>query len=134
MSGFKHDNNNELGMIVGQASGEFATFDTQNSNLLIQNFTNPTTFGGTTFYNNNPGYFFNGGVVTGWNYFQIEYDGTNLFFRVSVSGLPGTFMQVYSNPASSMIGAAPSFAGLNVNAIQAAPDSPILCCDWWRGS
>lgn len=63
-------------------------------------------------------------------YFEIEYDGTNVFFRVSGSGVDGTFQTLFSEAAASFIGA-PDRIGLFVSSNNGSL-IVITACDWFR--
>lgn len=66
-----------------------------------------------------------------YSYLEIEYDGTTLYYRVSPSGVDGSFSQVYSGTASSDLGAAPTNIGLAAGSYGAGVPA-ILACDWFR--
>jgi hypothetical protein len=58
-------------------------------------------------------------------YLETEYDGTNLIFRFSNEGDDGTFEQVTSQVATSVITHAPTHVGL-------ASGSATFISRWWR--
>lgn len=52
------------------------------------------------------------GVTGSWLYMEVQYDGTNVIFRLSLSGVDGTFIQIGSEAASSFLGSAPVAVGV----------------------
>lgn len=69
-------------------------------------------------------------LVDYW-YYEIDYDGTNLSYLISRSGVDGSFVQVYSGTASSDLGAAPTHIGL-ASASYVAGIASMVVCDWFR--
>lgn len=101
-----------------------------NSQLLwvIDKHTNVTTYAGVTPYSVN----LSGGFAFGdWNYFEIEYDGTNLLFRVSQSGVNGSFLLVHTEAPATHLGAVPTVIGLHCNPQNSSAPN-MLVCDWFR--
>jgi hypothetical protein len=114
--------------LTESVSGKQVMFFFQNSLFRVGNANSVTSY--------------NGDVATGyttaidggfedWIYFEIEYDGTNLIFRFSNSGLDGTFRQLYSTTPGAFLGAVPTHVGFH-----ASPNSTtiaiVLALDWFR--
>jgi hypothetical protein len=119
----------EAGMLVMNSSGAFITFDIFPSSgpaFLIQNFNSPTSFGGSTYVSsgNVPG----GGAYMSAGYLQLVFDGTTLFFNFSPSGVPGTFVTVFSQAAATFLGT-PTRIGLNIDS---TGTNLVAAFDWFR--
>ena len=99
-----------------------AGFDMHSGNLQVYHFTGSAYDASP--YNALP----LGFTAFQYVYLQVVNDGTNLKFSVSHSGVPGSFIQFYTETLASFI-AAVSEIGLfgNFNAT-----SPQLTCDWFR--
>lgn len=116
MSAFNVGGASEAGMCVFNGNA-FLTFNIYNSSgtpgYLIQNFTNATTYGGTTYVNSGvvPG----GGSFMSKGYLQIKYDGTNIVMSFSVSGNAGTWFQVFTTTPGAFLGGAPTHIGLGID-------------------
>lgn len=121
----------EAGMIVGNAAGAFITFDIYPSGgptFLIQTFTNPTTFGGSTYISTGS---IPGAAGTGWmtwGYLQITYDGTTIFFNFSPNGVPGSFVNIFNTPAATFL-TVPTVIGLDIDS---TGTNYIAVYDWFR--
>ena len=61
----------------------------------------------------------------GYGWFAVEYDGTNIIYRASPSGIEGSFSKYYSEAAATFVGT-PSHIGL---AALSAADTGALVCD-----
>lgn len=64
-------------------------------------------------------------------YFEIEYDGTNLIFRLSNSGIDGTFRTFYSTTPGAFLGAVPTHIGFHASP-DSTTDQSLLTLDWFR--
>jgi len=64
-----------------------------------------------------------------WHYYEIEYDGTTLFFRLSHSGTDGSYQTVFSVAAASFLGT-PNAVGVFSDR-GTATVTPMVC-DWFR--
>lgn len=65
-----------------------------------------------------------------WWYLEIEYDGTDVFFRFSYTGIDGSFADFVSVAAASFLGGAPTRGGLFSDRASASTRS--LISDWIR--
>lgn len=113
-------------------SGKLITFSLIVGQLLVQAMTDPNTFSANQ-AGPTAGIVETLGVVAvyGWVYLQITYDGTNLIFSISLTGVPGTFFQFFSETAASFLGGPPSLVGIGDNNFSASTQS-LLIVDWWR--
>ena len=59
-------------------------------------------------------------------YFRLQYDGTNFIMSFSTTGLPGTFLQIYSQSALFI----PTHAGFHV-ANQSTGNTDTVLCDYF---
>lgn len=66
-------------------------------------------------------------VSRAWCY-EIEYDGTNVYLRVSANGI--AFRQLYSDTAASLLGGAPSAIAISLK--DTGSGGSGACCDWVR--
>jgi hypothetical protein len=133
LSGTNIGATSEFGMIVGNSAGAFLTFNIYPSSgveFLIQNFSSPTAYGGTTYLSsgNVPG----AGGVMSEGYMQLLFDGTTIFFNFSPSGIPGSFETVFSTLAATFLGGAPTIVGLNINSTGTGAGALIGVFDWFR--
>lgn len=55
------------------------------------------------------------GGQTDWCYYEIECDGTNLFFRQSKSGVEGSFRTIYTNTMAAIGIGLPTHIGMSMN-------------------
>jgi hypothetical protein len=132
---YNHNSSSGLGLILATAagaSGNLYSFNFNGGNGELQHFTNATTFSGTNTTA--------GGALPVSNtplsmvvipcYLRISYDGTTLAFSISMSGVEGTFAQVFSVTSASFLGT-PALIGiggfLSSTSIQGA-----IVCDWFR--
>lgn len=65
-------------------------------------------------------------------YAQMEYDGTNLNFYMSASGVPGTFVKIYTETAAVWLGGAPTIIGIGCNSTSAETPLATSLVDWFR--
>ena len=61
---------------------------------------------------------------------KVENNGTTIFWRLSGTGVPGSFVQVASEAIATFMGAVDR-VGLVVETANAAGNG-ILVCDWFR--
>lgn len=103
--------------VYDSASTVLATIGPMNAgigNYPILKFTGPFTGNSGTVLNTGLGgniY----GTQTDWCYYQIENDGTSLFFRQSKSGVPGSFRPAFSTTLAGIGSASPTHFGLAAN-------------------
>lgn len=64
-------------------------------------------------------------------YLEMEYDGTNVTFRMSSSGHDGTFVTLGTETAATFLGGAPDGVGI-YNDRGTSTNLPTVC-DWFRG-
>lgn len=65
-----------------------------------------------------------------WWYQEIEYDGTDVIFRASLSGVIGTFVEMYREAAATFLGGAPDACGIYADR-GSATLTPLIA-DWFR--
>jgi hypothetical protein len=121
-----------VGLYVGLGgSGKFLAFGIfQNSQELYVNaYTNPNSFSATQKIASTASFI---GITGGWMYLQIQYDGTNIVFSCSNSGVPGSWVQVWTETAASFLGGAPTAVGLFSDSNQHAASPGLV--DWFRRS
>lgn len=114
------------------ASGKIVSLNVNNNILTVQAFTNSTTFSSSLFNGTSSGFpqVSDRGTSFGWIYLRIVFDGTNLIFSVSFSGIEGTFNQLFSQAATTNLGV-PARIGLG-GSIQSASNQAIALYDWFR--
>ena len=66
-----------------------------------------------------------------WVYLQIQYDGTNLKYSVSPSGVAGSFQQAYTETAAAFLAAAPTHVGIGVETLSIGTPT-VVAFDWFR--
>jgi hypothetical protein len=110
------------------ASGHINVLGINGSEFTVQHLSNATTFSATAF---------DGGVYTTvgnnqwpWIYLQISFNGTNINYNVSSSGLPGSFTTLFSETAASFIGT-PALVILG-NDNESGTNQSIAVYDWFR--
>ncbi|MGO8708533.1 MAG: hypothetical protein ACLQMG_12760, partial [Terracidiphilus sp.] len=107
---------------------KFGVYNPGNFQPLVQQLINPTL------YNANPligGVVFPGlGGEMSWLYLQVVNDGTSLYYSWSLTGLAGSFIQVYSETLSSWL-AGVTDVGLCVNQ-NGGSGPPSMLVDWFR--
>jgi hypothetical protein len=64
-------------------------------------------------------------------YLQIRYDGTNLLYSISPTGVPGTYVQVYTETAAVFLSAAPTHVGIFGESLSIGTPG-IFTMDWFR--
>jgi hypothetical protein len=114
------------------ASGKLIVFcNTNNSAYKIEvaGYTNTTTYGGYLPVSSDLSAYT--GAVANPRYFQLTYDGSVTWsFNISVSGVPGTFINVYSaNVNTAFLGAAPDHIGLIADSRTVSTTAAV---DWFR--
>lgn len=95
--------------------------------LLGVNWTSVTAFA-STFFNTNMSPVL--GPPAGWQYYEVENDGTNLIFRMSPTGYQGTYRQIASTTIAGFLGAV-THIGLLANADSSTLNG-LMLCDWFR--
>jgi len=131
MSAANYAGTSEAGMVVLNGTGGFLTFNIYTNSgsaaFVIQSFNSPTSFAGGTLVGSGtvPG----GGAYMSPGYLQIAFDGTNLIFSFSPSGVPGTFATVLSQAAASFLGT-PTRIGLNIDSTGSG--NLTAAFDWFR--
>jgi hypothetical protein len=65
-------------------------------------------------------------------YLQISYNGTNINFSVSRTGISGSFQQVYTETSGTFLAAAPTNIGLMILNNITSPPPAIAIYDWFR--
>lgn len=65
--------------------------------------------------------------IENWFYLELEYNGTNLIWKRSRTGIEGSFWTFLTEAQSSHLGAAPDKVGININ----RSDGSVLV-DWFR--
>lgn len=109
------------------ASGKVNAFGINSTGFVVQHLTNPTTFSANAF---------SGGsyaAISGtypWVYLQIAFDGTNLHYNVSATGMPGSFTTLFSETPAAFLGT-PTLIGVG-NDNESASAQSVLVCDWFR--
>lgn len=112
--------NDAAGLVIRDSvSGKIIVFGLSNVSgaavFVVQRNTNPSTFSSNVFLT---GQWFgatNTNLDTLPVFLQIIYDGTNLKFNMSATGVPGTFRQLYTETAAAFLGVAPTHWGLCVD-------------------
>lgn len=98
--------------------------------LNVQRYTNSTTFSATQYSSPSVAPFL-ATAQSGWMYLRIGYDGTNINFSISQTGVEGAFTKVYSELPATFLGANPTLTGIAGN-LQNATVQAIAQCDWFR--
>jgi len=70
------------------------------------------------------------GGIYAFSYFEVEYDGTNVAFRISGTGVDGSFYTIRSEAAASFLGT-PDKVAICCNSNNGS-DSASTICDWFR--
>lgn len=115
--------------VTENVSGKQIMLYYQSSDIRVGNCNSVTSFSGTSavggFVNSRDGGF------EQWRYFEIEYDGTNLYFRVSQTGLDGSFRTLLSTTPGAFLGAVPTHIGFLASP-DSTTDASVLTLDWFR--
>jgi hypothetical protein len=128
--------NTSVGMILGTTpSGKLLIFGVSPPFLVVQHLTDFATFSANA-YAQNAGYVqqllnIAIAVTIGPLYLSVGYDGTNLNFSISATGLPRTYAQVYSETPAAFLGAVPSLIGLTADN-EGATQQSLFMVDWFR--
>ena len=121
-------------MFLGIASSlKFLYFNyfANGQDFLVQRYTDPTTFSsGVAAVGSGLGSGFLSNQAP-WFYMQMIYDGTSVHCALSLTGVPGTFIEIYTEAASTFLGAAPDIVGI-VGNLQTAALQGVMTCDWFR--
>lgn len=67
----------------------------------------------------------------GWLYLEVEYEGTNVIFRYSKSGVEGTFITFYTEATGTFLAAAPDRIGV-WGASSNSGQVTVTVFDWFR--
>src|ERR1700761_1669735 len=100
--------------------------------LVVQHWTSSTASLGSVF--TIPAFtpiMFTTGNVSSWVYFKVKFDGTNLLFSASFTGVTGTYRQIYTETAASFIGTVAT-VGIGGQQNGAVSPTPFIACDWFR--
>lgn len=65
-------------------------------------------------------------------YLELEYDGTDFFFRVSASGHEGSFCLAYTESATAHLGGAPDLVGIEASPSSGSAVNAAYIFDWFR--
>jgi len=117
--------------LANNGTGRMLVIDQQNAGgtmYVVQKFSNATTFGSNVYGPSNDTARY--GAIHQWVYLEVEYDGVTVYFRVSASGVDGTFRTLYSEAAATFLGT-PDRVGLVVNS-SSAVEPGIGVFDWFR--
>jgi hypothetical protein len=102
------------------------------ASLIVKRYTNPTTVSASEITTGPlPGNTLQARGASAWVYLQMLFDGVNIDYAVSLTGVPGTYQQVYTETAAAFLGAAPTNVGLMVNS-QSATVAAQGIFDWFR--
>ncbi len=99
-----------LGIIAANGLGNMTVFGVYYTGsgltMLVQEYSSPTTYSSTPVSTGvAPNWqTVNGSEAMDWVYFKLAYDGTNLNYSISLTGIPGSFVPVSSQTPSSWIG------------------------------
>jgi hypothetical protein len=63
-------------------------------------------------------------------YYEIEYNGTNIYFRQSQSGVDGTYVEIANESPAAFLGAVPTHFGIACGAATANSGGGVF--DWFR--
>lgn len=97
--------------------------DASDGKLRVHRFTGPSTYDSSP-YANLPF-----GMVPGVPvYLEVENDGTTLYFRVSATGVDGTFVTLFSQALATWVTAVTSIGVMGNSAIASA----AIVIDWFR--
>lgn len=122
------------GIAVRQASNNAYIFagyinNGGNAQWFVGKFNNFTTFGSTA-ASGTAGIGINMLTITTLPvYVEVEYDGTNLTWRMSQTGYEGSFFQMFTEPATTFLTA--DHVGLVIDSQNTSTDTPIVV-DWFR--
>ena len=111
------------------ATGKLLLFAISNSSgvgLIVQQLNNATSFSGNAYVSGSVNPLLTNTVAYPSVYLRIDFNGTNLNFSISASGVAGTFGIVHSETPAAFLGT-PAFIGLSVG-------SPVngAIYDWFR--
>lgn len=113
------------------ASGPIILFGAGQTTLVVEHWTNSTTFSSSVYQGTSYAPLIQTTAATpsiDSLYYQVSYDGTNLSFSLSSSGIAGTYVTVYSETSASFLGT-PSLLGLGGTTRVA---NCFAAVDWFR--
>lgn len=128
--------NTLIGLFIATASGaagNILVFGINQLSLIVQRLTNNTTFSANQLLTANAVILAVGTALTPATvqvYLRVAYDGTNLTFSVSSSGVEGTFQQVYTETSAAFLGT-PTLVGIGGDN-ESAGTQAIGIYDWFR--
>jgi hypothetical protein len=115
--------------VTGATSGKSVIFvmtSVTSAALAVQRLTNSTTLSSSPFVlNGTP--IQNASALLPF-YLQIAYDGTNINYNISGSGIPGSFVTVFSELPATFLGGVPTIVGFTIGANAGSK----LILDWFR--
>jgi hypothetical protein len=110
--------------VIDNANGDIITWGSTRSagdSLAVNRWTNVTTFAANPFTVTTPY-----ATLQSWHWLEIESDATTLFFRFSLTGIPGTFRTLHSETLATFIGTV-TRVGLFANAALASTPVSAVC-------
>jgi hypothetical protein len=135
MEGANLNANCNLGIFVGTASGTAGKFIMlgMNQSVSLQKWNSATSFNSAPFTGTIPNQVAATGVGTNTIpfYFRIKYDGTNLIFSFSLTGIEGSYIPVLTETPATFLGT-PAIIGIGGQQSATVATAPILICDWFR--
>lgn len=115
--------------VTGATSGKSCIFVMTNqgaATLAVQRLTNSTTLSTSPFLlAATPT--MNASALVPY-YLQIAYDGTNINYSISATGIPGSFVTVFSELPATFLGGVPTIVGFTIG----ANANSKLVLDWFR--
>lgn len=115
--------------VTGATSGKSCIFvitSVTAAGLAVQRLTNSTTLSASPFVLNETPMQNATSMVP--FYLQIGYDGTNLNYGISATGIPGSFVTVFSELPATFLGGVPTIVGFTLG----ANTNSKLVLDWFR--
>lgn len=123
---------------INGSNGRLITIGLANTSntvtLIVQKLTNSTTFSSNAVATTIPpgAIVTAAGMLTTFAYLQIVYDGTTIFYKVSMSGTPGTFGTAFSEVPGTFLLGAPTLIGITCQSNSPSAGAIIGSYDWFR--
>ncbi len=126
-------NSSNIGLFLATATGtagKIFTIALNSTTISVQKWTNSTTFSAVAASTT-----FNSVFGSGMSpvlYLRISYDGTNLMFWASHTGIEGTFTKIYQETPATFFGSVPTLIGIGGQQSSTVTVGPYAVFDWFR--
>jgi hypothetical protein len=119
---------NAMGLYAGVHTGKFLCLGRIGTSIELSAFTSITSFNSAVASVSWPmsGSFSGSTTTPSWTYLKMSWDGTNVTFAISASGVPGSFLTVGS---STFLGVAPAEVGFCCDGFGGIT---MIAADWFR--